>query len=320
MQRTYNHQSLFRSRGPASRFSGLLQYCASGRARISWLLLAVLFSQCAVFDRKNTILINAVEEHMVPETQPAKLFLALIYIPVGLVAGVGDAFVLHPLRMIPYAIDDTNDALWEFSDDTGYVTHAGSVVYRGLLSPVVFTGAWLFRSAFITDWDEETEEPESNAPFRQSLDNGDVDAIQRALSRCSKAKPSTPEILEALRKYEGEFLSEDSDHRFRSMAYEGSQCLLSRPADPAIVAYFRRILTTPRLLEVSELQGPTLQYYSDQNTTEAARALINAASNGQLSMETRTALIQRVLYMQKSARKVLFDALGSPEPSRSDGR
>ena len=112
------------------------------------ILLSLLsFYNCASFNRKNTPLIRAVENNLVPDTYPSKILLAPIYIPVGILGGILDIFIIHPALQIKPSFIDTKNDLWSIRFH-GYFTEMGSLPVRAVISPVYFSLVFLFRSAF----------------------------------------------------------------------------------------------------------------------------------------------------------------------------
>jgi len=106
-------------------------------------------SGCAVFNRSNTPALNFVEKNLIPKEDPAKTLSYPLTLPIGLVAASLDMFVFHPVSVVHESWNDTTDMLWEKMHwDTQYATTTASLVPRAALTPVVFTGDFLFRSTF----------------------------------------------------------------------------------------------------------------------------------------------------------------------------
>jgi hypothetical protein len=59
--------------------------------------MIVAAANCAAFNRRNTPLVGLVEKHMVPAKMPAKALAAPLYIPIGMVGGLIDVFLVHPV-------------------------------------------------------------------------------------------------------------------------------------------------------------------------------------------------------------------------------
>ena len=112
------------------------------------------FSNCAAFNRKNTPLIRAVENNLIPETYPAKALLAPVYLPVGIAGGIVDIFIIHPALQIKPSFIETKNFLWKIKFN-GYFSEMGSLPVRAAISPVFFSLGFLFRSAFDLDSDGE---------------------------------------------------------------------------------------------------------------------------------------------------------------------
>ncbi|EQA45446.1 putative lipoprotein [Leptospira broomii serovar Hurstbridge str. 5399] len=108
-------------------------------------LLSIFLSGCAVFEKKNRALTNYLDEKITPESAPAQIALAPIFIPVGVLSLLLDAFVLHPISVIPDALEDTYKVIWK--DPTGGVVFQTIVFLPKLaVSPVFFLVDFLGRS------------------------------------------------------------------------------------------------------------------------------------------------------------------------------
>lgn len=115
------------------------------------LLLTTLLtsSGCAVFNRNNTPALNFVEKNLIPKEDPAKTLSYPLTLPIGLVAASMDMFVFHPASVVSESWNDTTDMLWsKMHWNTQYATTTASLIPRAALTPVVFTGDFLFRSTF----------------------------------------------------------------------------------------------------------------------------------------------------------------------------
>lgn len=102
---------------------------------------------CALFQKKNLRLTNAVEENLIPEDNTIAILTAPIYIPVGITAGILDVFVVHPIAVIPDAAEDTLNALWK-SQNSGYYTKMGAVPFSILATPPFFVMSWTYHWFF----------------------------------------------------------------------------------------------------------------------------------------------------------------------------
>lgn len=109
----------------------------------------LMSSGCAVFNRNNTPALNYVEKHLIPAENPGKALSYPLIIPLGAVAATMDMFVFHPISVVSESWDDTTELLWQKMPwDTQYATTTASLVPRAVLTPVIFTGDFLFRSTF----------------------------------------------------------------------------------------------------------------------------------------------------------------------------
>ncbi|MCB1138732.1 MAG: hypothetical protein KDK23_08250 [Leptospiraceae bacterium] len=278
-----------------------------------FILLTSLAGACAVFDRRNTILINAVEEYLVPESKPGQYLLAPIYIPVGLAAGVLDAFVVHPLRMIPRAVQDTDDSLWEFSEESGYVTHAGSVVYRTAFSPVFFAGAWLFRSAFITsdpEYEEEKPPGMAEGSYSDFLKAGDEESLRYSLARCEGSSPSTADLVRTFEAYYPVIENQQSPD-YDSLAMRALWCLRSRSKDRQAYSFFEDRLKAWEGPASRVLMSQSAEFIREQESPEAAHILLRAVRNPDIPWQTRHDILLQLVYMSnEEAKKTVVRELG----------
>lgn len=116
---------------------------------ILFMLLICFTGGCAVFNRENTRALNFIEQQLVPADPTAKKLTYPLTVPVSIVAVTIDMFLLHPLFVIPEALDDTNDWLWNRMDwKNEYFTMAASVIPRTVATPLAFTVSFLGRSTF----------------------------------------------------------------------------------------------------------------------------------------------------------------------------
>ncbi len=117
-------------------------------------------TQCAAFNRKNTPLVAAIETHLVPDSTPAKVAVFPLILPLGIVAGLIDVFIIHPISVIPDATRDVRRWIWRPQSKSGYVTIIGSIPFKLLATPPVFLIDWLGRSAFDLSRSSRTRRPE----------------------------------------------------------------------------------------------------------------------------------------------------------------
>ncbi len=177
----------------------------------SLLIFIFFLNNCAGFNKRNTPLIVAVEENLVPNKQPQKILLAPLYIPIGIVGGILDIFIIHPAIQTGSAYIDTKDFLWNI-EFNGYVTEMGSLPIRALASPVVFSIDWLIRSAFDVTPSMARKPPQeiSEDQINNLITKRDKNAIIEYINN-SYSKAKIPNEKEALRRLLTEF-SYDKDN------------------------------------------------------------------------------------------------------------
>ncbi len=108
--------------------------------------LGVLLSGCAISSEKYRRTLNLLDQAIAPKSTAARVALAPIALPLGLMATVADQFFVHPVTVVDDAWDDTIEALWSVESETAF--------RRGLLlplktiaTPFLFLGDFLMRSA-----------------------------------------------------------------------------------------------------------------------------------------------------------------------------
>jgi len=117
-------------------------------------LAAVMLSACsgcAIIDKDNRRVLNHLDEKVQFESDNAKIAASPVFIPVGLVAGLTDAVVVHPLVSLPEAYDDTSEAVWE--NPGGSEFHQAMIFLpKVVVTPLVFVGDWALRVLFGADF------------------------------------------------------------------------------------------------------------------------------------------------------------------------
>ncbi len=96
--------------------------------------LALLLAGCAVMAEENRRTLNAMDEHVAPESSAARWALAPVALPAGLVGLTADLVIVHPATAIDDAWGDTVEVLWTPRDnETGF--------RRAVMAPVALTVA-----------------------------------------------------------------------------------------------------------------------------------------------------------------------------------
>ncbi|WP_243393270.1 hypothetical protein [Leptospira perolatii] len=111
------------------------------------ILISLASMQCAVFEKRNRILTTYLDTKIQPESTGAKIALAPIVIPIGLVSILLDVFILHPISELPEAADDTYVILWK-DPSGGIVQQAFLLIPKLVATPIFFLVDWLGRSGF----------------------------------------------------------------------------------------------------------------------------------------------------------------------------
>lgn len=111
------------------------------------LAAAVVLPGCAFMKEDNRPLTTALDDVVDPESTGAKVAMAPLFIPVGAASLVLDVAVIHPIQVVPDAIEDTYEIVWEDPSGT-YVTQTFLLVPKLALTPVIFVFDWFGRSVF----------------------------------------------------------------------------------------------------------------------------------------------------------------------------
>ncbi len=119
------------------------------RRLFTTVLCFTLFSlsafDCAVLQKKNRTLTNYLDEKVDPQSAPAKIVLAPVFIPVGFSSLLVDALIIHPISVIPAALEDTYKVIWK--DPSGGIVFQTIVfVPKLVVSPIFFLVDFLGRS------------------------------------------------------------------------------------------------------------------------------------------------------------------------------
>lgn len=115
------------------------------------LLMATLLisSGCAVFNRNNTPALNFVEKNLIPKEDPARTISYPELYRLGWWQHQLTCLYFIRSSVISESWDDTTDMLWKKMPwETQYATTSASLIPRAVLTPVIFTGDFLFRSTF----------------------------------------------------------------------------------------------------------------------------------------------------------------------------
>ncbi len=112
--------------------------------RTALLLCLLPLVSCAVAREDNRRTLNLLDETMTPDSTGAKVALAPLALPVGVVAVALDAAVVHPVAVIDDAWGDTSELLWERGEETP-LRRAVITPFMAVATPFVFVGDWAWR-------------------------------------------------------------------------------------------------------------------------------------------------------------------------------
>lgn len=160
---------------------------------------------CAVFNRENTRALNFVEAKLVPSDPFAKKLTYPLTIPASLAAVTFDMFILHPISVIPDAIDDAKKLSWEKMDwSEHYFTSSAALAPCAALTPLTFTGSFLLRSTFdmphrtLRKDTDRTEEERLLKDAQKALREERLDDALRQAEEALKKSPYRTEAQEVL--------------------------------------------------------------------------------------------------------------------------
>ena len=131
-------------------------------------VLGLACSSCAFMNRWNRPLLNVHNEYMVPDSTAMRWVMSPVLVPTGLLAGVTDVVLVHPLSVMDDAWHQAASAAWRPTGG-GYLTESAIFPLRVVATPPYWTLNWLSRSIFdIPRW------PPSPARLEKDLQDNDV--------------------------------------------------------------------------------------------------------------------------------------------------
>ncbi|MCB9876948.1 MAG: hypothetical protein H6835_05015 [Planctomycetes bacterium] len=125
---------------PGSRFRSAVMLCA----------LPLLGAACAMANGDRRRVLNVLDHNLTPSSATGRWLLSPVALPVGIVAGVADAVVVHPVSQLDDAWLDTVDLLWVSHGDSP-LRRAVLIPVAALATPLVFAGDWFGRAVFDID-------------------------------------------------------------------------------------------------------------------------------------------------------------------------
>ena len=251
----------------------------------SILIFIFFLTNCAGFNKRNTLLLVAVEENLVPDKQPQKILLAPVYIPIGIVGGILDIFIIHPAIQTGSAFVDTKDFLWNIQFN-GYMTEMGSLPIRVVASPVVFTIDWLIRSAFDVTPSVERKPPQeiSEDQMNNFITKRDKNAIIEYLNN-SYSKAKFPKEKEALKRLLTEFsYDKDNDVHITTVNYA---------CDKNFSEYEDLLIS----IQTPNFSPSQLACFNRRSSKKASKAILEQLKKTDLSNDAFANYIQTLFYI-----------------------
>jgi len=250
-------------------------------------MLFIFFSNCAIFQRKNLVLVNAVEENLVPENDSAKIWASPFYIPVGILAGALDVFIVHPISVIPNAAEDTIDTLWSDKPDLGYVTRMGIVPFSLLLSGPMFALSfsyhWLFEdSSDGTDLQSEQvnySQKEWENEIESALEANSMKKLETLLNSCNSHLKSERDVRLLIKVYE-----KYKNNNKVNLSNTGLYCLLAKNGyDSNIENFIVKIFLQDNSLElIYNNRNALVSYFIQYRSQKGSKVLIEMLSDENL--------------------------------------
>lgn len=132
---------------------------------------------------------SLVEEHLVPENRTAQYALLPVFIPIGTVAALTDAAIVHPAMILEDTASDTQDVLWShFRWDEAYMTECAALPWRVAATPIFFSGMWLGRVLFEIPGDVSRLH-DADSPEAQALRDKEAGIIAEAKELMAAGNP-----------------------------------------------------------------------------------------------------------------------------------
>lgn len=251
----------------------------------SVVIFIFFLNNCAGFNKRNTLLIVAVEENLVPDKQPQKILLAPLYIPIGVVGGILDIFIIHPAIQTVSAYVDTKDFLWNIRFN-GYMTEMGSLPIRIAASPVVFTIDWLIRSAFDVSPSVQSKPPEdiSDEQMNNFITKRDKSAIVQYINN-SYNKAKFPKEREVMIRLLTEFSYEkDNDVHVTTVNYI---------CEKNFSEYEDLLLS----IQIPNYSPSQLACFNRRRSKKASKTILEQVKRTDLSNEVFANYIQTIFYI-----------------------
>ena len=134
--------------------------------RLAGVLLLALAGSCSMFRTDNRRSLNWLDETFTPGSTGAKVALAPVAFPVGVLGFAADLAIVHPVATIDDAWDDTERLLWQSKDESA-LRRALFVPFAALATPFVFTGDWIGRWLLPIDSGAKTQEKQRQQEQKQ---------------------------------------------------------------------------------------------------------------------------------------------------------
>jgi hypothetical protein len=110
-------------------------------------IVSFILNHCAFMNSSNRILTNQLDSNIQPSETYQEILLAPVVVPVGSVALLTDAFILHPLSVFPKTIYKTYEIIWE-DPSGGVIRQSFLFIPKIAFTPITFAFTWLGYSLF----------------------------------------------------------------------------------------------------------------------------------------------------------------------------
>jgi hypothetical protein len=111
------------------------------------LVLALSLPACAIFEGENRRTLNALDEHLAPQSTAARWALSPLALLLGFGALAGDLLLVHPVCSVDDAWGDTVEWLWTPRGETRF-RRTVMLPLVTVATPLVFAGDLAGRSVF----------------------------------------------------------------------------------------------------------------------------------------------------------------------------
>ncbi len=249
------------------------------------IFLTCLQMNCAIFQKKNLLLVNAVEENLIPEDKNKKILALPLIVPVGMMAGLLDVFIVHPISVLPRVGRDTISSLWTPKEKLGYVTRMGTIPFSTIATPPVFSFFWLHywlfdgRENSAIDTSPVLNDDEWITSLNFYYKEKEWKKLEKGIQEC-RGTISPSQLLPILFLSYQHFLLSDKSKSL----YDILNCMASVEIyNPELENFYIEILTKDHTINaVFAYKNSISNYFVNHTSKKGSQAMINMLSNPKL--------------------------------------